>query len=80
MSNQTKRYNLFYPRQYKVNGEEKTQFVLCGVAFPLKNKDGFNIELYFPIIPKGRIVAMLNEPKEGTSQPEAPADDDDFPI
>lgn len=77
-----KRYTLFYPRTYEVAGEERTDFVRCGVAFPLKEKDGFQMELYFPIIPKGKVVALVHEDKRAQTNDrdddEPPTQDDDF--
>lgn len=40
-------YNVCYPREYTTSdGETRTDFVRIGRAFPLKDADGFRVELY----------------------------------
>jgi len=70
-----KRYNVMVPRQYKTSsGEEKTTFWQIGTAFPLREKDGFSIELWNRFLPSGRLVMFIHEQREDT--PEPPPEDD----
>lgn len=41
------RYNVFHPRTYVDRDKvERSDFMRCGVAFPLEAKDGFALNLY----------------------------------
>lgn len=43
-------YNVNYPKNYKDNdGKERTMFVRVGTAFPMKDTDGFTVELDVPL-------------------------------
>lgn len=64
MANQkgTGHLNLYLVEDYEIDGEKKSQWSKIGVAFPHKQRGGFNIELRaFPR--DGRLVAL--PPKEG---------------
>lgn len=56
-------YNVYYPRKYFQENEEKTEFVRVGVAFPMKNADGLTLELSVPLMLHGesRLVVMVKE-------------------
>lgn len=50
-----KRYTVVLPRAYEVKAggsktEQRTDFLRVGVAFPLKEQDGFSIDLYVPVL------------------------------
>lgn len=36
---------VLYPRNYQVNGEDRTEFLRVGAAWPLKDKPGYRIEI-----------------------------------
>lgn len=38
-------YNVLSPRKYIKDGQEKTAFTKVGIAFPMKDKDGFSLML-----------------------------------
>lgn len=59
-------YNVFFPSKYKVDGEERTEFLRVGTAFPLKESDGMTIEFAIPLTIKERqrVVVMPKEPAE----------------
>lgn len=56
-------YNVYYPRKYFQQNEEKTEFIRVGVAFPLKNADGLTLELSVPLMLQtdSRLVLMVKE-------------------
>lgn len=40
-------WNVLHPRAYKTRtGEEGTDFLRCGVAFPLADKKGFSVQIF----------------------------------
>lgn len=64
-------YNVCYPREYKDgDGNERTDFIRVGVAFPLREQDGFSLELAVPLLLKAgsRLVILAREPNESESQ------------
>lgn len=70
-------YNVYYPRKYFQENEEKTEFVRVGVAFPMKNADGLTLELSVPLMlaSASRLVLMVKEQHsdseaEGYSRPQ----------
>lgn len=57
-------WNLLYPRSYKVGNEERTDFMRIGVAWPLKDREGFSLEFHLDP-PRGeRIIMMRRLPKD----------------
>jgi hypothetical protein len=62
----SKRYNVLFPREYMDSkGEKRTDFIRVGVAFELKNQDGFTVELYMNP-PSRKLVVMPVREKENT--------------
>lgn len=95
MSNQASRpngkyYHLCWCRPFRdKQGEERTDFMRVGTAWPLREKDGFSIEMTMPMhIPlrgaKFVLLAAEPRPKRTTgadSEPEFDAlDDDQMPF
>lgn len=81
----TKRYNAMCPRTYTDrDGKEKTTFFQVGTAFPLKEKDGFTIELWMRVLPTDRLVLFVHEERARapgeTTAPDTIAPDDDLPF
>jgi len=72
----TKRYRVCVPREYLKDGEKKTHFWQVGVGWPLKERDGATLELYTRVLPGNKLVLLVDEPREGTAEPEAPLEDD----
>lgn len=63
-----KQYNVVYPKQYKDNdGNDRTAFVRVGTAFPMRDADGFTIELDVPLAftsDQGRLCLFAREQKD----------------
>lgn len=61
----TNRYDAVAVRRYKDNqGNDKAQFTTIGVAFPMKDKDGFTVRLNaVPAPTDGEFVILLMPPK-----------------
>lgn len=58
---EAKRYDCFAVRPYSQDGEEKHEWIRCGVAFPHKDGQGFRIILAaMPV--DGQIVVRVHEP------------------
>lgn len=51
-------YDVCFPRPYVSQGEDKTDFVRCGVAFAHRDGPGFTVQLYFAQ-PAGAELVML---------------------
>ena len=60
-------YDVCKPRQYKDRGQDRTDFVRCGVAFPLPNKDGMSITLFFAMPANTELVILAREPRDERS-------------
>jgi hypothetical protein len=67
---------VLYPREYQVQGtghagpETRTDFLRVGVAFPLRDRQGFSVELFLqpPVIEgRSRLVLM---PREQEDEPQ----------
>lgn len=59
------RYDAFTVRNYQIEGENRSDWVRIGVAFP--NIDGKGFRLTLSALPvDGVIVVRLHEPKEAT--------------
>lgn len=58
------RYDAVAARKYTVNGEEKSAFTNIGVAFPMKDRDGFSLRLHcLPAPVDGEYSVLLFPPK-----------------
>jgi hypothetical protein len=75
------RYDVIAPRTYKDrDGNDKTSFNRVGVAFPMKDRDGFNLTLEALPLQEldrdGRLVCrlMLMPPREQGDTPSRPAE------
>lgn len=55
------RYDCFAVRTYTQDGQEKHEWIKCGVAFPHKDGQGFRIVLAAVPV-DGQIVARIHEP------------------
>lgn len=69
------RYDVLSPRQYKDrDGNEKTTFMKVGVAFPMRDKDGFSVTLEAIPLPTAEGVRlMLMPPRENGDRPQREA-------
>jgi hypothetical protein len=69
------RYDAVSARTYKDNnGQDRTSFTKVGVAFPMKDKDGFNIHLEaIPAPQDGVYRIMLMPPKPRDDARETPS-------
>lgn len=54
----TRVYDVCFPRPYVSKGDDKTDFVRCGVAFAHREGPGFTVHLYFAQ-PAGVELVML---------------------
>lgn len=60
----TDRYEAVAVRKYESNGEEKTAFTNIGVAFKMKERDGFSLRLHcLPAPIDGEYSILLFPPK-----------------
>lgn len=65
----TDRYEAVAVRRYERGGEEKTAFTNIGVAFPMKDRDGFTVRLHaMPVPDGGEFVILLMPPKPKDDQ------------
>lgn len=77
----TTRYDAIMARKYTDrDGAEKSQFTRIGVAFPMKDRDGFSLTLdAFPAPDKEtgqyRILLMPPKPREDNAPPRGSSDD-----
>lgn len=66
----TTRYDVLSPRIYKDrDGNEKTTFLKVGVAFPMRDKDGFNVTLEAIPLPTSEGVRLMLMPPRDDKQP-----------
>jgi len=77
-------YNVCVPRKYKDrNGVEKTHFWVIGKMFPMREKDGFNVQVYTRVLPTEELVLWPGDTQERSATPAAAAEevgDDDIPF
>lgn len=69
------RYDAVAVREYEVNGESRSSFTNIGVAFPLKERDGYSLLLHClpaPVDGEYKILLFPPKPKEDQRQ-ETPA-------
>jgi hypothetical protein len=67
----TQRYEAVAVRRYEQNGEEKSAFTNIGVAWPMKERDGFTLRLHClpaPVDGEYQILLMPPKPKEDRPQ------------
>ena len=58
------RYEAVAVRRYEQNGEEKAAFTNIGVAFPMKDRDGYSLKLHcLPAPVDGEYSILLFPPK-----------------
>jgi len=71
-------YNVMYPRKYWVTPqtggkpEERTEFIRVGSAFPLKDKDGFSLDIGVPLTLSGegaRLLLFAREERDEQAPP-----------
>jgi hypothetical protein len=68
------RYDAVAVRKYESNGEEKSAFTNVGVAFPMKDRDGFSLRLHcLPAPVDGEYSILLFPPKPREDREERPA-------
>ncbi len=66
MTNQTTYLNVLKPEPFvDHNGEEKTNFIKVGAAFPLPSGRGYNLKIVEGISITGDLVVMPPKPKNG---------------
>lgn len=74
--------NLYLPVKYKRgDGSEGSEFHKVGVAWPLKNETGLQLEIRIPLVLGGRhskLVAMY--PRQQEREEEPPTAGDDIPY
>lgn len=69
------RYDAVAVRRYEQNGEEKSSFTNIGVAFKMKDKDGYSLRLHcLPAPEDGHYSILLfpPKPKEDRQQSSGP--------
>jgi len=82
----TTRYDAVAAREYERNGEKKTSFTNIGVAFPMKDRDGFSVRLHaIPAPVDGEYTILLFPPKPRDEQPQQQSSnrrelDDEIPF
>lgn len=63
------RYDAIAVRTYEKDGEEKSSFTNIGVAFPMRERDGFSIRLHaMPAPVDGEYSILLMPPKPRDDQ------------
>jgi hypothetical protein len=63
------RYDAVAVRRYEQNGEEKSAFTNIGVAWPMKERDGYSLRLHcLPAPEDGEYVILLFPPKPKEEQ------------
>jgi hypothetical protein len=72
----TDKYDLLITEDYEKNGEKKTAFNKVGVAFPMRNGDGFVVKLWSP--PMTLLLKKAKEWDKKGGDNSSPALPDDF--
>ncbi len=66
----TDRYDAVAVRKYEQNGEEKCSFTNIGVAFKMRDRDGYSLRLHcLPAPVNGEYSILLFPPKPKDEQP-----------
>lgn len=69
----SQRYEAVAVREYEQNGEKKSAFTNIGVAFPMRDRDGYTLRLHcLPAPADGEYTILLFPPKPKDSQPSKP--------
>lgn len=92
----TDRYEAIAVRKYEQNGEQKTAFTNIGVAFKMKERDGYSLRLHClpaPVDGEYTVLLMPPKPREDSQtydraqerrpaarKPSAASVDDDIPF
>ena len=63
MSNQKSNLEAFIVENYKVNGEEKSNWTRVGAVFPLKSGEGFNLVIPAGLSVSGTVVVLPKKEK-----------------
>ena len=69
------RYDAIAVRTYERDGEEKSSFTNIGVAFPMRERDGFSIRLHAmpaPVDGEYSILLMPPKPRDDQQQQRQP--------
>jgi hypothetical protein len=71
----SERYDAIAVRKYTDrDGNEKSSFTNIGVAWPMKDRDGFRVQLHaMPAPTEGEYLVLLMPPKPREDQPQQPA-------
>ena len=73
-----KSYDVTCPREYTdKQGNKKTYYWKVGMAYPLKDKDGFSIILETRVLPREKLVMFV---KQEFNKTESFGNDDDIPF
>lgn len=64
--NKPQPWNVYRLKELPANreGEIKTDFQQCGVAWPMKESEGFNVDLHFAL-PEGTRIAIMPRKQQG---------------
>lgn len=80
-------YNVCVPRKYTdAQGVEKTHFWQVGKAFPMRERDGFKVQIYTKmlLVPDGELVLFAAEQRQSQrpvgAVPDSDVGDDDIPF
>lgn len=66
----SQRYEAVAVRRYEQNGEEKSSFTNIGVAFKMRDRDGYSLRLHcLPAPENGEYTILLFPPKPKEDQP-----------
>jgi len=66
------RYDAVAVRKYEQNGEEKSSFTNIGVAFKMKDRDGYSLRLHcLPAPEAGEYTVLLFPPKPKEDRPQS---------
>lgn len=72
----TQRYDAVAIRKYEKDGEERSAFTNIGVAWPMKERDGYSLRLHcLPAPEDGEYVILLFPPKPKEDQQDNRRDD-----
>lgn len=71
-----KPWSVCYPRKYAQKGEERTHFVPVGAAWPLTNREGFKVQLWFRVLPGDTLLLFPPQASETSDAAMPPAEDE----
>lgn len=62
-------WNAYIVRKYqRSDGEEGSEFLKVGVAFPLKERGGFSLTLHFTTLPSAEVIVLEPENDDRSEQ------------